>query len=191
MPTRLYRNLANLLTVARLLLTPFIVVAVLHGHRRQAFALACVAGVSDAVDGLVARRLRATTRFGAYLDPVADKALLVSLYIAFAVAHILPFWLVGIVLGRDALILGMVAWGMLFTRVRTFPPTIWGKISTFTQIAAVVVLLADARPYVSRRLVLGSIALTSVWSGLHYAARGIQMLKADRKERIDGGAKQA
>jgi cardiolipin synthase len=182
----LYRNLANSLTVARLILTPFVVAAILNGHNRLAFGLVIAAGASDGLDGFLARRLNAASRFGAYLDPIADKALLVSIYVAFGIAHVLPWWLVGIVLGRDVLILGMVAWGILFTSIRSFPPSIWGKLTTFTQIGAVVILLADARPYFSRKLLLACVTTTTVWSAVHYAARGIRLL---RKERIDGAAK--
>src|SRR5688572_6357044 len=120
----------NLLTCVRMALTPWIFYAIVAGSARQALLLCVIAGATDGIDGLIARRYGWVTRSGAYLDPIADKLLLTSVYVAFGIAGAVPVWLVGVVVGRDALILGMVGLGFLFTRVRDFPPSIWGKIST-------------------------------------------------------------
>lgn len=136
-------NFPNLLTAIRLALTPLIALALLDGKYGRALVLFFVAGVSDAFDGFLARKLGETTRFGAYLDPVADKILLASIYLSLGFAGAMPWWMVGIVFGRDLLILSMVAWGLLFTSVRRFPPSIWGKISTFLQILAALLAMGD------------------------------------------------
>jgi len=86
--------------------------------------------------------MRVTTQVGAYLDPIADKCLLSGVYLALAWAHLVPWWLVAIIFGRDIYILAAVAVVMLFTPIRGFPPSIWGKVSTFVQICTAVLWMA-------------------------------------------------
>jgi cardiolipin synthase len=170
-------NLPNLLTLARLASTPFIVAAITGRRPVLAVAIFCLAAITDALDGMLARRSKAVTRAGAYLDPVADKVFLSAVILALWAAGSVPWWYAAIVFGRDALILLFAAFALLFTTRRQFAPTLWGKASTFFQVAAVVaVLLANvwAGPFVSgfAAATLRISAAATVWSGIHYAVRG-------------------
>ena len=175
-------NLPNLFTLARLVLAPFVAADIWNGRYGRAIVLFFIAGFTDVIDGLLARRMGESTKAGAYFDPIADKVLLSVIYISLGVAHAMPWWIVGIVFGRDILILAMAAYGLAFTTLRKFPPSVWGKLSTFVQIgAALVVMGGRAGIPVPDRLVLWPLVAATVWSGVHYAWRGIQMLNAARK----------
>jgi cardiolipin synthase len=166
-------NPPNLISLLRLLLAPVVVWLVHHGRYPQALVVFWVAGVTDMLDGYLARRFNWGSRLGTYLDPVADKVLLVVVFIALGVAGALPEFLVILVLGRDILILAMCAvaysvWGMT-----DFVPSIWGKISTTIQILTVLVVVAQrAHPDpVLEALSMVGVALTTLataWSGVHY-----------------------
>ena len=133
---------------------------------------------------MLARRLGQSSRAGAYFDPIADKILLVAIYVALGIAHAIPWWMVAVVFGRDILILAMAAYGLLFTSVRKFPPSMWGKISTFFQIAAALVVMgARAGIPAPVRLALWLMVAATAWSGIHYAWTGITVLT---QTNIDG-----
>jgi cardiolipin synthase len=171
-------TLPNLFTLARLLLTPFVVLAILNASYGRGLVLFFLAGISDVVDGFLARRLGESTPAGAYFDPVADKILLSAIYIALGIVHAIPWWMVGLVFGRDILILAMAAYGLLFTSVRKFPPSVWGKISTFLQIAAALVVMGarDGIP-APVGLALWLMVAGTIWSGVHYLWQGIHILR--------------
>jgi cardiolipin synthase len=170
-------NPANLLTVSRLVLAPFVVRAILTGNYRRALVLLAVAGVTDGLDGLLARRFGWRTRVGAYLDPIADKALLSLGYLALGVAGVVPWWVVGIIFGRDVLILGFAGAALAFTSRRNFSPAFWGKLSTAIQILTAVAVIADRAfpPAAGCRAWIDALfwptAAITVWSGVHYAWR--------------------
>ena len=179
---RTWLTLPNLFTLARLLLAPVIVSAILH---RRAFAALCifaVAAATDVIDGYLARHLCAATAAGAFLDPIADKLLLTGVYLALALAGSVPWWLVAVIFARDLLILASAAVALLATKLRAFPPSIWGKASTFFQILTAVAFLgrdAFASPLLAAScaaLVWPTLALT-VWSGIHYGWRGARLLR--------------
>jgi cardiolipin synthase len=171
-------NLPNLFTFARLVLAPFVASDILHGRYSRAIILLFIAGFTDVIDGFLARRLEIATRAGAYFDPIADKILLSVIYVSLGAAGAMPWWMVAIVFGRDVLILAMAAYGLLFTSVRKFPPSIWGKISTFFQIAAALVVMgARANISVPLTLALSLMLAATVVSGLHYLWRGVSLLK--------------
>jgi cardiolipin synthase len=177
----LFRNLPNLLTILRLLLIPFILKALWDMHYRLAVPLVFAAGFTDAADGYLARRFSWQSRLGSYLDPLADKALLVSLYVTLGHAGAIPLWLVWLVLGRDVFILSMVASGFVFTNIRSFPPSIWGKVSTMVQVLTALVVLLDRAfsfgpPALERTLIMLTAAVTA-WSGVHYGWLGLRMLR--------------
>jgi cardiolipin synthase len=168
----------NLVTLLRLLLAPFVAFAILNGFYRRAIVLFFVAGITDVIDGLLARKMGESTRVGAYLDPIADKILLSVIYVSLALVHDIPWWMVAVVFGRDVLILGMAVYGLLFTSIRKFPPSVWGKLSTFFQIsAALMVMCARAGIPAPVKLALWLMLIATVWSGLHYAWRGIALLR--------------
>ncbi|MEN6534898.1 MAG: CDP-alcohol phosphatidyltransferase family protein [Bryobacteraceae bacterium] len=171
---RALRQLPNLLTAARILLTPFAAASIVAGEQRQALLLLAVASSTDGFDGWLARRFDWGTRLGTYLDPVADKLLLTTVYVSLWVAGLAPSWLVAIILGRDILILAFTGTVMALTRLRDFRPSIWGKISTTFQIlAALALLITWAFPGAGlagvSKLLISLAAAATVWSGLHYA----------------------
>jgi cardiolipin synthase len=180
MPT--WANLPNLLTLLRLVLIPFIIEAVLQGRHEFALALFAVAAATDVLDGAAARQLGLTTQTGAYFDPIADKCLLSGVFVALAAARMVPWWLAVVVLGRDLYILLGALTVRFSIGVTKFPPSVWGKISTFVQILTVLVWMGrDAFPNLALNaiasvLVWLCVAIT-VWSGLHYTWRGVQFAR--------------
>jgi cardiolipin synthase len=179
-------NLPNILSFARLLSVPISVTLMLEGRFRIAFVLFLLAGLTDAVDGWIAKRFNARTAFGAYLDPLADKALVVSTYLVLGWLGHLPSWLVVLVVFRDLLIIGgaMVAYAILGD-FRSQPIAI-SKFNTAIQIALVAVVLAhlglgvgDAR-FNEALVVLAGI--TTVLSGAAYLWQwGRRLARADER----------
>ncbi len=177
-------NLPNALTLLRLVLTPFVIQAIRGNRPTLALALFGLAAVTDLLDGAAARRLHLGTATGAYFDPVADKCLLSGVFLALAAGHFVPWWFVAIVFGRDIFILAGVAAFFLFTSIRKFPPTFWGKASTFIQIATAVVWMARNMLEFPRldALAAGMLWVSSaftIWSGLHYAWKGLELARMD------------
>src|SRR5688572_11362698 len=111
-----------------MLLTPLIAWSISHYQCAWALGLMFTSGVTDAADGYLARRYRWQSRLGGYLDPIADKLLLVTVYISLGIAGLSPWWLVALVVGRDVIILAMVAAALTLTNYREFRPTLAGKI---------------------------------------------------------------
>jgi cardiolipin synthase len=157
-------NLPNLLTIGRILLAPFIIWLIISGEMLGAFIAFLVAGVSDGVDGFLAKRWSQVTALGAHLDPLADKLLLVSIYVALGVGSHLPPWLVILVVSRDLLILGglMVAWVM--HRPMAIKPLIISKVNTFAQIllAGSVLAVLGMGLYVPGLIQLGSVIVAGL-----------------------------
>jgi cardiolipin synthase len=176
-------NLANLLTLSRLALVPFIVRDILAGQHVRALVFFFLAAVTDVLDGALARGPSGTTLAGAYLDPIADKCLMSGVFLALGAAGIVPWWFVAIVLGRDLFILTGVLAVLALTRVRTFPPSRSGKLSTFVQIVtAVCWMVRDAWPLpvfvaISAAMLWLCVAFTLA-SGLDYARRGAHYFQA-------------
>jgi cardiolipin synthase len=171
----------NALTALRIALTPVIVFTMLAEDWRRAFWFVMAAGLTDAIDGRIARRFHLESRLGAYLDPIADKLLLSSLFLCFWLRGRVPGWLVALIAGRDVLILSMVSFALVFTSFRNFPPSVWGKLNTALQILlALVLIVAAAFPGTeSPLLIKGMTWLTGIstaWSGVHYTGRGIRMM---------------
>lgn len=136
-------SIPNLITLGRIILVPVIFWLVVSDRMQAAFITFVVAGVSDAVDGFLAKRFRWTTELGAYLDPLADKLLIVSIFVALGVLMKLPSWLVIAVVSRDILIVAavMLSW-LLGHPVRIQPLTI-SKVNTTAQIVLAATVLAD------------------------------------------------
>ncbi len=171
-------NLPNLFTLARLVLAPFIAAGILHDRYGRAIILVFAAGFTDVIDGFLARRLQVSTPAGAYFDPIADKILLSVIYISLGAAGAIPWWMVAVVFGRDILILAMAGYGLLFTSLRKFPPSMWGKISTFFQIAAALVVMgARAGIPAPVTLALCLMLFGTIVSGLHYVWRAVVLLQ--------------
>lgn len=166
-----YLTLANQLTILRMLLIPVFVLLVVYDRLGAAFATFVIAGITDALDGLAARLSGERTAFGAWLDPVADKLLLVTTFIvltlpAIPLTHHIPIWLTILVISRDVVIVSVVAIVNLAIGPRTFKPSIWGKLATATYIVMVVVVMylnwqRQPSPLVDA-LIWTSLALTAV-----------------------------
>jgi cardiolipin synthase len=176
-------TLPNLLTIARLLLAPFIFAAIVNGRHVLALSLFAVAALTDGLDGLLARRIHQVTPLGAYLDPIADKVLLSGVYISLAVAGSIPSWLVVLILGRDIFLLATSGIALLFTTYREFRPSVWGKASTLVQIACATTWMTDdalnlPSVHMLAPALVWPVAAITIWSGLHYSWRGFRFLKA-------------
>ncbi len=128
------KHLPNLLTAARLALTPYLFWLMVRHEYRTIIPWFIVIGVTDVVDGFLARRFNASSRLGAYLDPIADKVLLSGTFLVLALTGAMESWLAVVVLGRDVVILAAAGVLYLSTGRRNFPPSPWGKLSTFVQI---------------------------------------------------------
>jgi cardiolipin synthase (CMP-forming) len=172
------KQIPNLLSAARFLIAPWLFYALWQHEYGLSLALSIVAGITDGLDGLAARRFGASSRIGAYLDPLADKVLLSGAYLTLALSGAIDPWLAILVLGRDVLILVFVGIVYLATKLRTFPPSFWGKASTCAQIAYILAFLARSEGLFPAFLVtLGkwiAVGLTS-WSAIHYAWIGTRM----------------
>ena len=139
----MYINIPNFITLARVLSVPVIFWLLVDGNSKLAFFVFLFAGISDAVDGYLAKRFNWTTELGAYLDPLADKLLIVSIYIALGVSFKLPLWLVIAVVSRDILILLAVLLSWLLDRPVHIKPLAVSKLNTAAQIILAATVLAD------------------------------------------------
>jgi cardiolipin synthase len=127
-------NLPNLITVARILSVPVLVWAIASGQMLIAFVLFLMAGISDAVDGFLAKRFGMASELGAYLDPLADKVLIMSIYVALGITGAVPRWLVILVVSRDIMIIGAVILSWLVGRPVAVRPLLVSKLNTAAQI---------------------------------------------------------
>lgn len=174
-------TLANQLTLLRLALIPFFVLAILEGNRALALGLFVAAGISDALDGLLARLLDQRTAFGAYFDPIADKLLLSSAFVILALEGLLPWTLAILVVGRDVLIVMIAGVIILATGYRPFPPSRLGKACTVVETATVFAVLV-ANVFLPRWLLgirdflFWLTAALVLASGVQYALRVGKMM---------------
>jgi len=164
----------NQLTFLRLGFLPFFIVLIYYQRYPWALLILVLAALTDAMDGLLARSLNQKSALGAYLDPIADKLLLSSSFIVLALEGQIPWWLTILALGRDVLILTTAAVILLASAGRQFPPSIYGKITTGTQILLVFVVLSAAVFHLQVLVVAGQllayvVAGFTVFSGFHYS----------------------
>lgn len=169
-----FRSAPNLLTFVRICLAPFLVAAILDEHYLLSFWLFVAAGLTDALDGALARWLKQRSMLGHYLDPVADKVLLSTLFLILLYKGLMPTTVAVLVFGRDVIILLVAA--LLYAAVgrREFHPSIWGKANTLAQITAVAAVLLYQLTQaqwvvVMREITLDATMAFTVISGLHYA----------------------
>ena len=140
--SKLVASLPNLITIARLVLVPVIVALMAHQRWEAVLATFVVAGLSDAADGFIARHFKLQTELGAYLDPVADKALLISIYVMLAAVGVLPDWLAILVVFRDLMIVGGVVMAAFLGKPVTIRPLLISKANTTAQIGFAALVLA-------------------------------------------------
>ncbi len=178
--SRLGVNLPNLISLGRLLLVPLTIWLILGGRYGIAFWVFVVAGVSDALDGFIAKRFNRRTRLGALLDPVADKALLVSVYVTLGLAHQLWTSLVILVVFRDVMIVGGFLLIQAIAAPKNYGPLYISKINTGLQIALVAFVLARLGLAAERSIfdvVLSlAVVMTTVLSGISYIVRWARIL---------------
>lgn len=136
-------TIPNLITVGRLFLVPLVIVMIVNERWDAAFIIFVAAGVSDAVDGYLARNCGMASELGAYLDPIADKALIVSIYITLAHVGAIPVWLVILVVSRDLMIVTAVILSWLLGRPVTIAPFLVSKLNTAAQIAFAALALGS------------------------------------------------
>lgn len=172
-------TLPNLLTFARLVALPFLIIAIVEGQHMQAFLIFFAAAVTDFVDGFLARRFGMASPLGALLDPIADKLFLVSAFIVFALKstpsniHI-PLWLVLMTVCRDLLIVVVALVMAVGLGIRSFPPSFLGKANTFAEISTVVAILMnniDRMPAWVAEVCFVVTLLLTVASGIQYTFR--------------------
>lgn len=169
-----FRTAPNLLSLLRICLAPFLVSAILEKHFEVSFILFLVAGLTDALDGLLARLLKQRTMLGQYLDPVADKLLLSTLFIVLMYEGMMPVDVTVMVFGRDVGILLVSAILYAAAGRREFHPSVFGKLNTLAQVTAVAVVLLHQLTQALWVVILRPVALYAtmvftVVSGLHYA----------------------
>ena len=159
-------TVANQLTILRIVLVPVFVLLVVYGQLGWALVAFLVAGITDALDGLIARRAGQRTQLGAWLDPLADKLLLVTTFVVLTLPGIplvnhLPIWLTVFVISRDVVIVGVVAIVNLALGPRTFTPSSWGKLATATYVVTSVVVM-----YFNYRREEAAVIDVFIWASL-------------------------
>ncbi len=168
-----WRFIPNLITATRFAAVPVLIWWLFDGNFYNALILFLIMGLSDALDGYLAKSFDWKTTLGAYLDPAADKAMLISAYISLGALHLLPHWLVFIVILRDvALLSGALSYN-LSTRRLEIQPTLISKLNTFVQIVlvfAVIYSQLHALPILLIHVMIGLTVLTTLVSGLDYLA---------------------
>jgi cardiolipin synthase len=173
----------NQLTLLRMMFLPFIVIKLVEGHYSWALILFVLAGLSDGLDGLLARTLHQQTVMGQYLDPIADKLLLSTMFLVLSILHKIPWKFTVVVFSRDISILAASAVLYAIAGLRDFRPSIFGKANTFAQVAAVffVLLLAiDHARWISiaRLTFLRATFIFTILSAMHYVLVVGQRLRA-------------
>jgi len=179
-------SIPNLITLARILLVPVVVWAITSGAMKTAFLLFLAAGVSDAVDGFLAKRFGMQTELGAYLDPLADKAMIVSIYVALGFVNVIPRWLVILVVSRDIMIVSAVILSWVVDKPVPLKPLRVSKLNTVAQIALAAVVLAalgfefDAE--IAVMVLMGLVTILTLLSVAFYVAEWVRHMNAAEKD---------
>lgn len=172
-------NLPNYITLIRVVLIPFFINLMIYGYYREALMVFVAACVTDALDGLIARLTRTKTELGAFLDPMADKFLIMSAFVTLVLLGKLPVWLVIIVVSRDV-ILGLGSLVIYFTgHTLTIQPSLLGKTTTFMQLVIVtlsLVLMAYGTETRSMFALQWITAAVTIGSGVQYVIRGMKIM---------------
>jgi cardiolipin synthase len=173
-------NIPNILTLLRILLVPLIVIFLMQGAFLKALVVLAVSGITDALDGFLARILHQQTVLGAYLDPIADKALLASCFVTLSIKGIIPGWLTVIVISRDFIILVGIAILSIMSIPYEIRPSLISKITTAIQLFTVLffLLFCITPAFIDYRWLIAAqwiTALFTIMSGLNYMVRGIKL----------------
>src|SRR5215469_13702278 len=183
--TRLGLNIPNLITLSRLMSVPLMIWLIVGHEFGVAFCVFVLAGISDALDGFIAKRFDCRTRLGALLDPAADKALLSSVFVSLGIAELLPNWLVILVVFRDVTIIGGFILLQNIAAPRNFDPLYISKINTLVQISLVGYVLGRLGVGLPDGLPTGILvwltAATTVLSGMSYLVRWARILSGSEQ----------
>jgi len=175
-------NVPNLLTLSRILLVPVFVDLIVYGYPRWALIVFLLAGLTDALDGMIARLMNQRTTLGQYLDPLADKLLVVASFVALSAVGSIPIWVAIIVVSRDVIIsIGTLVVHLLREHVN-IAPTWVGKATTVAQLLYVLAVLVEMIvPVPSTMFAVGLAVMLvlTIASGFHYVLRGIRLLSGD------------
>jgi cardiolipin synthase (CMP-forming) len=163
----------NQLTLLRMIFLPFIIINLLSGHHVASLVLFLLAGLSDGLDGLLARKLKQQTQLGQYLDPIADKLLMSTMFLVLSIVHKIPWKYTILVFSRDISILAVSAVLYAIAGLRDFRPSIFGKANTFAQVFAVfIILLYNIHParwiWITRWVLLTSVFYFTIISAVDY-----------------------
>jgi cardiolipin synthase len=168
--------------LGRILLVPIVVWAITSGEMRIAFLLFLAAGISDAVDGFLAKRFHMTSELGAYLDPLADKALIVSIYVSLGIAGALPIFLVILVVSRDIMIIGAFMLSWLVGKPMPVRPLVVSKVNTVAQILLATLVLAeqgfDFDADILSKLTMAAVAILTLLSIAFYLAEWVRHMNS-------------
>lgn len=175
-------SIPNLITLGRIFLVPVVVWAIASNTMWVAFVLFLVAGVSDGVDGFLAKRFNMTTELGAYLDPLADKALIVSIYLTLGINGEIPRWLVILVVSRDILIVGGIMLSWLMGNPLKIRPLLVSKLNTVAQIAFACVVLGSLGFHIEvpvlKLVLMGLVATLTLLSIAAYLAEWVRHMNS-------------
>lgn len=175
-------NLPNTLTITRIVIIPIFITAVIYKRYDYALYLFVIAALTDTLDGLIARLTNQKTVLGTFLDPLADKFLLVTSFILFSINGLLPKWLTITVISRDIIVI--IGWVLIYliTHTSNVEPTITGKAAIAMQLILLCYVLLEINiaslPGINKVLIWATAALTIV-SGLHYIYRGLKLTHAE------------
>jgi cardiolipin synthase len=182
-------NIPNVLTLLRILAVPLFLSLLVEGENDWALAIFILAGVTDGIDGMLARLWRQRTELGAHMDPLADKLLVVSSFIALGIMGLVPRPLMIVVITRDVVILGgFLLTAALVGKSMEMAPSIWGKLTTFTQLLSVTLALVDLAQWIDvPSVVLNTVyiatGVTSIVSGAGYVLRGMAWYAASGEQK--------
>ena len=171
-------NLPNIITLTRVLLIPVFVIFIINKSFMEALITFAIAGVTDGIDGLIARVIHQRTELGAYLDPIADKLLLISAFITLAIIEIIPSWLAVIVITRDVIILVGILVMFLTSHHPKIDPSFVSKITTTFQICTILLVLIGEHYYILKgflTVAIYSTAFLTILSGSHYIYVGARI----------------
>lgn len=192
-------TIPNLLTFLRMALIPVFAILLYYGQSGWALITFLVAGISDGVDGFVARRFNQQSELGTILDPIADKLLMTTAFIIMTLPHIfpptrhlpVPFWVTASVIGRDILIIAVAGAIFIITNFRGFKPSWLGKASTVVQIVAVcLILIAAVFPALKSfylPTVYTSVVALALFSGVHYIFFIAKLMNENTSQNIESG----
>jgi cardiolipin synthase len=175
-------SIPNLITLGRILLVPIVVWAIASGRLQVAFLLFMAAAISDAVDGFLAKRFGMKTELGAYLDPLADKVLIVSIYVTLGITGVIPLWIVILVASRDFMIVGAIMLSWLIGMPVAIKPHLISKLNTAAQIVYACLVLAtygyqiSAEPLLT--LVMALVAVLTSLSVVFYLAQWVRHINS-------------